>query len=81
MGRLTASLGVEGAADADLLFREALAAARQLGMRPLEAHCHAHLADLYVEMGRANAAAQEQAASHGLFASLGMTASARSAVP
>jgi len=35
-------------------FREALAVAEELEMRPLQAHCHLGLGKLYRPMGRAN---------------------------
>jgi tetratricopeptide (TPR) repeat protein len=41
-----------GAEDAEGYYREALALAGQLGMRPLVAHCHLGLAKLYRRAGK-----------------------------
>jgi hypothetical protein len=48
-----------GAADADGYYREALALAGELGMRPLVAHCYLGLGRLYRRMGK-----REQAQEH-----------------
>jgi len=45
--------GVEPAEDA---YRQALALAEELGMRPLQAHCHLGLGTLYRRIGRAEQA-------------------------
>jgi class 3 adenylate cyclase/tetratricopeptide (TPR) repeat protein len=46
-GEVAAFSGPPGAAEAEAQYREALAAAEELGMRPLAAHCHLGLGKLY----------------------------------
>ena len=48
-----------GAEDAEAYYREALALAGELGMRPLVAHCHLGLGKLYRRTGK-----REQAREH-----------------
>jgi class 3 adenylate cyclase/tetratricopeptide (TPR) repeat protein len=79
LGRLAAARGGEDLAEAELLYREAVAVARNLRMRPLEAHLHGHLADLYRATGQAEAAAVERAADDALSRSLAFAPSARPA--
>jgi tetratricopeptide (TPR) repeat protein len=45
--------------EADLHYREALALANELGMRPLQAHCHLGLGTLYAKTGRREQARTE----------------------
>jgi len=45
-GEVAAFSGPPGAAEAEAQYREALAAAEELGMRPLAAHCHLGLGTL-----------------------------------
>jgi class 3 adenylate cyclase/tetratricopeptide (TPR) repeat protein len=53
--------------------RTALALAEQLGMRPLQAHCHAGLGRLLERQGDEKAAMAEVAAARDLFRAMGMT--------
>jgi lipopolysaccharide biosynthesis regulator YciM len=53
-------------------FRKALALAEQLGMRPLQAHCHLGLGRLYQRRGDREAAAAISAA-RDLFRAMDMT--------
>jgi tetratricopeptide (TPR) repeat protein len=48
-----------GAEEAERYYREALALAKELGMRPLVAHCHLGLGKLYRRTGK-----REQAQEH-----------------
>ena len=44
---------------AELHYRQALALAEELGMRPLQAHCHLGIGTLYAKSGRHNDAGTE----------------------
>lgn len=54
-------------------YRQAMALAKERGMRPLLAHCHLDLGTLYAKIGRREEARSELSAAIGLFRSLGMT--------
>ena len=54
-------------------YRKAMAIAEQLGMRPLQAHCHFDLSRLYQRRGNADAAAPELAAARDLYREMAMT--------
>jgi tetratricopeptide (TPR) repeat protein len=58
---------------AEALFREALALAEPLGMRPLQAHCHHGLGTLYHKIGRLPEARAELCAAIELYAAMEMT--------
>ena len=62
-----------GAEDAPGHYREALALASELGMRPLVAHCHRGLGTLYATTGQAQQAYAELAAAIDLYRSMEMT--------
>jgi class 3 adenylate cyclase/tetratricopeptide (TPR) repeat protein len=74
--RLLASVEVEREAPAldraESSYRTALRLAEQLGMRPLEAHCHLGLGRLYTRKGTHEAAAAESAAARSLFSAMDM---------
>jgi tetratricopeptide (TPR) repeat protein len=61
---------VEPAADH---YRQALALAEELGMRPLQAHCHLGLGTLYVTIGRQQQAYTELSAAIALYRAMEMT--------
>jgi class 3 adenylate cyclase/tetratricopeptide (TPR) repeat protein len=75
--RLLASVEVEREAPAldraEEGYRKALALAEQLGMRPLQAHCHHGLGRLYRRQGDAASAAAAMAAARELFRAMDMT--------
>jgi class 3 adenylate cyclase/tetratricopeptide (TPR) repeat protein len=75
--RLLASIELEREAPvldrAEDSYRRALALARQLGMRPLQAHCHRGLGRLHARRGDSDAAAVELAAARELFQTMDMT--------
>jgi len=75
--RLLASIEVEREAPAldraEEGYRKALALAEQLGMRPLQAHCHLGLGRLHRRTGNAEAAAAEVAAARDLYRAMDMT--------
>jgi tetratricopeptide (TPR) repeat protein len=54
-------------------YRTALALAEQLGMRPLQAHCHLGLGRLYQRRGDPETAAAEGTAARDLFRAMDMT--------
>jgi len=54
-------------------YRQALALAEELGMRPLQAHCHLGLGTLYVKTGRRQQAHAELSAAIDLYRAMEMT--------
>jgi tetratricopeptide (TPR) repeat protein len=58
---------------ADTHYRQALAAANELGMRPLQAHCHLGLGTLYVKTGQRQLAQAELSAAIDLYRVMDMT--------
>jgi tetratricopeptide (TPR) repeat protein len=54
-------------------YRKALALAEELGMRPLQAHCHRGLGRLYARRGHREAAATAAAAARELYRAMDMT--------
>jgi hypothetical protein len=63
-------LQVEPAAAA---YQQALTLAEELGMRPLQAHCHLGLGSLYAKMGRPEPARAELSAAITLYRAMEMT--------
>ena len=53
--------------------RQALALADELGMRPLQAHCHRGLGTLYATIGQQEQARTELSAAIGLYRAMDMT--------
>jgi tetratricopeptide (TPR) repeat protein len=58
---------------ADASYREALALALELGMRPLQAHCHRGLGTLYATIGRWEDACSELTTAMKLYRAMDMT--------
>ena len=54
-------------------YRQAMALAEELGMRPLLAHCHLGLGTLYAKMGRTGPAHAELSAAIELYRAMAMT--------
>jgi tetratricopeptide (TPR) repeat protein len=54
-------------------YRQAMALAEELGMRPLQAHCHHGLGTLYARMGRTGPARAELSAAIALYRTMEMT--------
>jgi tetratricopeptide (TPR) repeat protein len=54
-------------------YRQAMALAEELGMRPLLAHCHLGLGTLYAKIGRARPARAELSAAIELYRAMEMT--------
>jgi tetratricopeptide (TPR) repeat protein len=59
-------------AEADASYRQALALANELGMRPLQAHCHRGLGTLYAKMGQQEQARGELSAAVELYRGMEM---------
>jgi AAA ATPase domain/MalT-like TPR region len=58
---------------AEAYYRQALAMADDLGMRPLQAHCHLGLGNLYADIGRRAEAHAELSAAFDLYRAMEMT--------
>ena len=58
---------------AEAHYRQALALAEELGMRPLQAHCHLGLGKLYAKIGRRQQARTELSAAIELYRAMDMT--------
>ena len=58
---------------AEAHYRQALALAGELGMRPLQAHCHRGLGTLYAATGQWEQARAALAAAIALYRAMGMT--------
>jgi tetratricopeptide (TPR) repeat protein len=58
---------------AENAYRQALALTHELGMRPLQAHCHLGLGNLYAEIGRRAEAHAELSAAIELYRAMEMT--------
>ena len=58
---------------AEAHYRQALTLAEELGMRPLQAHCHRGLGTLYAKTGQAQQARAAQTAAIDLYCSMDMT--------
>jgi len=61
------------AEEAEAHYQQARALAEELGMRPLQAHCHRGLGTLYAQTGRAQQARAELSAAIDLYRSMDMT--------
>jgi tetratricopeptide (TPR) repeat protein len=59
--------------EADASYRQAMALAEDLGMRPLQAHCHLGLGTLYAKIGRREQACAELATAIELYRAMEMT--------
>jgi tetratricopeptide (TPR) repeat protein len=61
------------AESAETYYQQALALANELGMRPLQAHCHLGLGKLYLNIGRHAQSRTEVSAAIELYRTMGMT--------
>jgi tetratricopeptide (TPR) repeat protein len=59
-------------AQAEAHYQQALALAEELGMRPLQAHCHLGLGTLYAKLGQREQARAELSAAIGLYRAMDM---------
>ena len=73
LGEIAATDEPPDLAEAEARYREALALAEDLGMRPLQAHCHLGLGKLYRRMGRADEARPELSTAVSMLREMGMT--------
>jgi ATP/maltotriose-dependent transcriptional regulator MalT len=73
LGEITAHRTPSEVGLAEAHFRQALALAEDLGMRPLVAHCHLGLGKLYANIGRQPEACAELAAGVELYRAMEMT--------
>jgi tetratricopeptide (TPR) repeat protein len=73
LGETEAHRGPQATEQAAAHYRQALALAEELGMRPLQAHCHHGLGTLYARAGRAEQARTELAAAIALYRAMDMT--------
>jgi class 3 adenylate cyclase/tetratricopeptide (TPR) repeat protein len=73
LGEIAAQRELQNAEQAEASYRQALALAKELGMRPLQAHCHLGLGTLYAKTGQREQARTELAASIDLYRAMDMT--------
>ena len=73
LGEIAARREPPEAAPAEEHYRQALALADELGMRPLVAHCHRSLGTLYAANGQREQARTELAAAIDLYRAMDMT--------
>jgi tetratricopeptide (TPR) repeat protein len=73
MGALHADGASPDAAPAEAHYQQALTLAEELGMRPLQAHCHLGLGTLYGKISRLEQARAELATAIDLYRSMDMT--------
>jgi class 3 adenylate cyclase/tetratricopeptide (TPR) repeat protein len=73
LGDIAARREPPESASAETHYRQALALAEELGMRPLQAHCHLGLGTLYVQTGRPEPARAALTAAVALYRSMDMT--------
>ena len=73
LGDIAARREPPESAQAEAHYREALALAEELGMRPLQAHCHRGLGTLYATIGQQEQARAELSAAIGLYRAMDMT--------
>jgi predicted ATPase/class 3 adenylate cyclase len=73
LGDIAARREPPESASAETHYRQALALAEELGMRPLQAHCHLGLGTLYVQTGRPEPAHAELTSAIALYRAMDMT--------
>jgi tetratricopeptide (TPR) repeat protein len=73
LGEIAARRHPPDVEEAEASYQEALTLANELGMRPLQAHCHLGLGTLYSQMGRVEQARTELATAITLYRSMEMT--------
>ena len=71
--RLRRSASPRSVEQAEAHYRQALALADELGMRPLQAHCHRGLGTLYAKIGRREQARAELSTAIELYRAMDMT--------
>jgi tetratricopeptide (TPR) repeat protein len=73
LGEIAARRQPLDVAQAEAHYQQALTLAEELGMRPLQAHCHLGLGMLYAKTGQPAPAAVELSAAIELYRAMGMT--------
>jgi tetratricopeptide (TPR) repeat protein len=73
LGEIHAQQDSLAVAQAETYYRQALALAEALGMRPLQAHCHRGLGTLYAKIGRLKQARAELSTAIELYRAMDMT--------
>jgi tetratricopeptide (TPR) repeat protein len=73
LGNIAAYGDSRDAEAAQAHYRQALALAETLGMRPLQAHCHQGLGTLYIKTGRLEQARAELSSAIDLYRTMDMT--------
>jgi DNA-binding NtrC family response regulator/tetratricopeptide (TPR) repeat protein/class 3 adenylate cyclase len=73
LGEIAVQRQPPDAAQAEAYYHQALALAEALGMRPLQAHCHAGLGTLYTTIGQRAQARTELTAAIALYRAMAMT--------
>ena len=73
LGDITARREPPESESAETHYRQALVLAEELGMRPLQAHCHLGLGTLYVQTGRPEPALAALSAAIALYRAMDMT--------
>ena len=73
LGDIAAHRDPPESAQAEAHYRQALALAEELGMRPLQAHCHRGLGTLYATIGQQEQARAELSAAIVLYRAMDMT--------
>ena len=73
LGAVQAHADPPDIAQAEAYYQQALALAEELGMRPLQAHCHLGLGKLYRRIGRPGEARAESTAAVELYRSMEMS--------
>jgi hypothetical protein len=73
LGDIAARREPPESASSETHYRQALALAEELGMRPLQAHCHLGLGTLYVQKGRPELARAALTTAIALYRSMEMT--------
>jgi tetratricopeptide (TPR) repeat protein len=73
LGEISAQRDPPEVEQAEALYRQALALADELGMRPLQAHCHLGLGTLYAKIGLREPARPSLSTAINLYRAMGMT--------
>ena len=73
LGEIAAHAGPPDIEQAESYYRQALALADELGMRPLAAHCHLGLGTLYRKIGRDEQAQAELTTAAEMYRAMEMT--------
>jgi predicted RNA polymerase sigma factor len=73
LGEIAARRQPQDTAQAEAHYRQALALAEALGMRPLQAHCHGSMGTLFAQLGQREQARTELTAAIALYRAMEMT--------